>query len=84
MSALPPKEDIGTQSGNVRFVRKVDICSATNRMSPNGMIPAVLRPRQQSKRATSAEDKERAMADAPTNSRHANRSSQSPGDMCAL
>jgi hypothetical protein len=25
MSALPPKADIGTQSGNVRFVPKADI-----------------------------------------------------------
>ena len=28
MSALPPKADIGTQSWNVRFVPKADICSA--------------------------------------------------------
>src|SRR5215472_18522485 len=28
MSALPPKADIGTQSRNVRFVPKADICSA--------------------------------------------------------
>src|SRR6516225_9049450 len=27
MSALPPKADIGTQSGNVRFVPKADITS---------------------------------------------------------
>jgi hypothetical protein len=30
MSALPPKADIGTQSWNVRFVPKVDICTAAN------------------------------------------------------
>jgi hypothetical protein len=30
MSALPPKADIGTQSRNVRFVPKADICSAAN------------------------------------------------------
>jgi hypothetical protein len=34
--------------------------------------------------AGGAEDKEHAMADAPTNSRHANRSSPSPGDMCLV
>ena len=28
MSALPPIADIGTQSRNVRFVPKADICSA--------------------------------------------------------
>src|SRR6516164_8914445 len=28
MSALPPKAEIGTQSWNVRFVPKADICSA--------------------------------------------------------
>src|SRR5262249_59819616 len=28
MSALPPKADIGTQSGNVRFVPKADSCTA--------------------------------------------------------
>ena len=28
MSALPPKADIGTQSWNVRFVPKADICTA--------------------------------------------------------
>ena len=28
MSALPPKADIGTQSGNVRFVPKADILPA--------------------------------------------------------
>jgi len=27
MSALPPKADIGTQSRNVRFVPKAEICS---------------------------------------------------------
>jgi len=31
MSALPPKADIGTQSRNVRFVPKADICGAANR-----------------------------------------------------
>jgi hypothetical protein len=46
--------------------------------------PAVLRPRQQSERARGTEDKEHAMADAPTNSRHANRSSPSRGDMCLV
>src|SRR6516165_2963170 len=30
MSALPPKADIGTQSWNVRFVPKADICGAAN------------------------------------------------------
>ena len=30
MSALPPKADIGTQSRDVRFVPKADICSAAN------------------------------------------------------
>src|SRR5262249_36952771 len=30
MSALPPKADIGTQSANVRFVPKADICGAAN------------------------------------------------------
>jgi hypothetical protein len=30
MSALPPKADIGTQSRNVCFVPKADICSAAN------------------------------------------------------
>jgi len=30
MSALPPKADIGTQSPNVRFVAKADICNAAN------------------------------------------------------
>ena len=28
MSALPPKADIGTQSRDVRFVPKADICGA--------------------------------------------------------
>jgi hypothetical protein len=31
MSALPPKADIGTQSRNVRFVPKADICGAAKR-----------------------------------------------------
>src|SRR6516162_1183184 len=31
MSALPPKADIGTQSWNVRFVPKADICTAAIR-----------------------------------------------------
>src|SRR6516164_5436177 len=30
MSALPPKADIGTQSWNVRFWHKADICGAAN------------------------------------------------------
>jgi hypothetical protein len=30
MSALPPKADIGTQSRDVRYVPKADICSAAN------------------------------------------------------
>src|SRR6516162_4255597 len=30
MSALPPKADIGTQSWNVRFVPKAEICGAAN------------------------------------------------------
>ena len=30
MSALPPIADIGTQSGNVRFVPKADICASQN------------------------------------------------------
>jgi hypothetical protein len=45
---------------------------------------AVLRPRQQSMRAGAPKTKEHAMADAPTNSRHANRSSPSLGDMCLV
>ena len=37
MSALPPKADIGTQLGNVRFVPKADICTAAiNRQSRIG------------------------------------------------
>jgi hypothetical protein len=44
----------------------------------------VLQPRQQSKRARGAEDKEHALADALTNSRHANRPSPTRGDMCLV
>jgi len=45
MSALPPKADIGTQSRNVRFVPKADICSAANnrwsRTDADGFSPRV-------------------------------------------
>jgi len=54
---------------------KADIDS--NRMSPKGMV----RPCSSGQ---GAEDKEHAMADAPTNTRPANRSSPSLSDMCLV
>ena len=45
MSALPPKADIGTQSGNVRFVPKADSCTATKRplFDQDGMVTVLYR-----------------------------------------
>jgi len=37
MSALPPKADIGTQSWNVRFVPKADICIAAKVTASRGI-----------------------------------------------